>query len=162
MLSRKFHRAAGDRLVKLPEKITRYTPDFILEQVIASALNHLLGKELSAGELDFLERKLATVNIRDLNFSFTVTAYDKRIKVMIPAQISEVTLRTDQQSLLEMLHNEVDPDTLFFQRRLLITGNTELGLYLKNFIDSLELMGRIPAPVMKLISLIHKQSQKSL
>ena len=81
---------------------------------------------------------------------------------MIPAQISEVTLRTDQQSLLEMLHNEVDPDTLFFQRRLLITGNTELGLYLKNFIDSLELMGRIPAPVMKLISRIHKQSQKSL
>ncbi len=162
MLSRRLHKAAGERLVKLPEKITRYTPDFILEQVIASALNHLLGSELSAGELDFLERKLATVNIRDLDFSFTVTAYDKRIKVMIPAQISEVTLRTDQQSLLEMLHNEVDPDTLFFQRRLLITGNTELGLYLKNFIDSLELMGRIPAPVMKLISSIHKQSQRLL
>lgn len=159
MFPQRLHKVAGEQLVRLPETLTRYTPDFILEQVIASALNHLLGNELSAGDLDFLERKLATVNIRDLDFSFTVTVYDKKMKVMIPAQISEVTLRTDQQSLLEMLHNEVDPDTLFFQRRLLITGNTELGLYLKNFIDSLELMGRIPAPVMKLISRIHQQSQ---
>jgi predicted lipid carrier protein YhbT len=31
-----------------------------------------------------------------------------------------------------------DPDTLFFNRRLRLSGNTELGLYVKNFLDSLE------------------------
>ena len=31
-----------------------------------------------------------------------------------------------------------DPDTLFFNRRLRLGGNTELGLYLKNFLDALE------------------------
>ncbi len=32
-----------------------------------------------------------------------------------------------------------DPDTLFFQRRLVIEGDTELGLYVKNLMDAIEL-----------------------
>lgn len=32
-----------------------------------------------------------------------------------------------------------DPDTLFFQRRLRIEGDTELGLYVKNLMDSIDL-----------------------
>ena len=31
-----------------------------------------------------------------------------------------------------------DADTLFFQRRLKMEGDTELGLYLKNFLDAQE------------------------
>jgi predicted lipid carrier protein YhbT len=31
-----------------------------------------------------------------------------------------------------------DADTLFFQRRLRMSGDTELGLYLKNFLDAFE------------------------
>lgn len=34
---------------------------------------------------------------------------------------------------------EIDPDTLFFQRRLVIEGDTELGLYVKNLMDAIEL-----------------------
>jgi len=32
-----------------------------------------------------------------------------------------------------------DPDTLFFQRRLIVEGDTELGLYVKNLMDSIEI-----------------------
>jgi predicted lipid carrier protein YhbT len=32
-----------------------------------------------------------------------------------------------------------DPDTLFFSRRLLMEGDTELGLLVKNTLDALEL-----------------------
>jgi len=35
----------------------------------------------------------------------------------------------------------VDADTLFFQRRLKIEGDTELGLSLKNFLDAQDLSG---------------------
>ena len=31
-----------------------------------------------------------------------------------------------------------DPDTLFFQRRLSIEGDTELGLEVKNLMDNIE------------------------
>ncbi|MGB7997639.1 MAG: SCP2 sterol-binding domain-containing protein, partial [Photobacterium halotolerans] len=34
---------------------------------------------------------------------------------------------------------KVDPDTLFFQRRLTMQGDTELGLAVKNLLDSLDL-----------------------
>jgi predicted lipid carrier protein YhbT len=43
-----------------------------------------------------------------------------------------------------------DPDTLFFNRRLLIEGDTDLGLTVKNMLDSLELdalLDGMPAPV---------------
>ncbi|MEW8013567.1 MAG: SCP2 sterol-binding domain-containing protein [Candidatus Sedimenticola endophacoides] len=40
-----------------------------------------------------------------------------------------------------------DADTLFFNRRLRLGGDTELGLYVKNFLDALELDGRLgPLP----------------
>ncbi len=39
-----------------------------------------------------------------------------------------------------------DPDTLFFQRRLRIEGDTELGLEVKNLMDSIDLE-LLPAPV---------------
>ena len=39
-----------------------------------------------------------------------------------------------------------DADALFFNRRLHMQGNTELGLYVKNFLDGLDMdADRIPA-----------------
>jgi predicted lipid carrier protein YhbT len=44
----------------------------------------------------------------------------------------------------------VDPDTLFFERRLLIEGDTETGLRLKNVLDAIGLprwlSGSCPSP----------------
>ena len=42
-------------------------------------------------------------------------------------------------------------DTLFFNRRLRLGGDTELGLYVKNFLDSLELDDRI-GPALKVMN----------
>ena len=39
---------------------------------------------------------------------------------------------------LLMLTRKEDPDTLFFQRRLSIQGDTGLGLSVKNFLDSID------------------------
>ncbi|MFT3735839.1 MAG: SCP2 sterol-binding domain-containing protein [Rhodocyclaceae bacterium] len=41
--------------------------------------------------------------------------------------------------LLRIARRQEDPDTLFFQRRLVVEGDTELGLNLKNLLDSIEL-----------------------
>jgi predicted lipid carrier protein YhbT len=40
----------------------------------------------------------------------------------------------------------VDADTLFFDRRLSIEGDTELGLLLKNTLDALDLKSVLGAP----------------
>jgi predicted lipid carrier protein YhbT len=38
-----------------------------------------------------------------------------------------------------LARRQEDPDTLFFSRRLSMEGDTELGLLVKNTIDSIEL-----------------------
>ena len=52
-----------------------------------------------------------------------------------------------------------DPDTLFFDRRLLIEGDTDLGLRVKNMLDGVDLdaaMNRLPVPVGAIISGLHR------
>jgi predicted lipid carrier protein YhbT len=38
--------------------------------------------------------------------------------------------------LFRLIRAETDADTLFFQRRLRISGDTELGLIVKNWLDA--------------------------
>jgi len=52
---------------------------------------------------------------------------------------AEVTFTADANDLILIAARKEDPDTLFFQRRLRIEGDTELGLYVKNLMDALEL-----------------------
>jgi predicted lipid carrier protein YhbT len=53
------------------------------------------------------------------------------------------------RDFLRLARREVDADTLFFDRRLSIEGDTELGLLLKNQLDALDLkrvLGVPPGP----------------
>ena len=49
---------------------------------------------------------------------------------------------------LQLLARQEDPDTLFFNRELEITGDTELGLMVKNMLDAVEWpsLPRLPLP----------------
>ena len=53
-------------------------------------------------------------------------------------------MRVTWPVLLQLATQQVDPDTLFFRRKLLVTGDTELGLQLKNLLDTIELKERMP------------------
>lgn len=50
----------------------------------------------------------------------------------------DLMFSADTAEYLKLLRREEDPDTLFFNRRLDIEGDTELGLIVKNMLDSLE------------------------
>src|SRR5690554_2221594 len=116
-----------------------------MELFLNTGINHLLKKERQQNDLDF-------------NFSFTLV--NQKLVIKVPAQAGDATLRSDQESMLQILHGEVDPDTLFFRRKLLITDDTELGLYIKNMIDTIDLTKRIPKPIMHLLTQIHKASRQ--
>lgn len=146
-------------LPHIPARITRFTPAPVLEVFLNVAVNHLLQPERLAGDLEFLRQQTARVEITDLNFDFSLTLIGQRLAVKVPAATGDATLKSDQASLLKILHGEVDPDTLFFRRKLLITGDTELGLYIKNLIDTIDLKQRIPKPLMSFLSKIHLADQ---
>lgn len=51
----------------------------------------------------------------------------------------DVSFSASGDDLLLIAGRKQDPDTLFFQRRLKIEGDTELGLELKNLIDAIDI-----------------------
>jgi predicted lipid carrier protein YhbT len=52
---------------------------------------------------------------------------------------SEVTFTATAADFARLALRLEDPDTLFFNRRLLIEGDTDLGLTVKNMLDAVEL-----------------------
>jgi len=51
---------------------------------------------------------------------------------------ADVRFQGDLYAYLKLIFRQEDPDTLFFNRQLAIEGDTELGLAIKNLLDSLE------------------------
>lgn len=50
---------------------------------------------------------------------------------------ADVTLRAEARDYLALALRREDPDTLFFTRRIVIEGDTALGLEIKNALDAL-------------------------
>ena len=49
---------------------------------------------------------------------------------------AELELGAGLADFLALMRADMDADTLFFQRRLRISGDTELGLIVKNWLDA--------------------------
>jgi predicted lipid carrier protein YhbT len=53
--------------------------------------------------------------------------------------LADVTFTATAQDFARLALRLEDPDTLFFNRRLVIEGDTDLGLMVKNLLDTVEL-----------------------
>ncbi|OGT91125.1 MAG: hypothetical protein A2286_04385 [Gammaproteobacteria bacterium RIFOXYA12_FULL_61_12] len=125
--------------IKLPFPLAlpfRILPDRIHSRVMAGALNKILAEYLREGELDMLEGRTLRVEIKDAHLGYNLTCAEKRLTYS--NRPADVTMSGDMHAFLLMLTRREDPDTLFFQRRLSIQGDTGLGLSVKNFLDSLD------------------------
>jgi predicted lipid carrier protein YhbT len=93
----------------------------------------LLGKLRRA--LQPLRGKVLRLEIAGLGFGpqFTLDAIGLR-PAFGPA---DVTVRASLSDYLALALRREDPDTLFFSRRLVLEGDTELGLALKNALDAI-------------------------
>ncbi len=56
--------------------------------------------------------------------------------VPVPFGRPDVTIRASLPDYIALALRREDPDTLFFSRRLVLEGDTELGLALKNALDA--------------------------
>jgi len=113
-------------------------------EALVAILNRSLRALIRDGELDFLAGRCVAIGADDLGLSWRLTLDGDRIRLS-PAE-PDVTIDGKVPDLILMASRREDPDTLFFQRRLRIEGDTELGLWVKNLMDRLEL-DDLPAPV---------------
>jgi predicted lipid carrier protein YhbT len=128
---------------KLPEfiaSIGQKLPQWPHALALVAGLNAALKmKLLPESELDALEDKLFRVRILDTGGEATYTYRNGLFRpVFRPEREPDLAFAANLSAYLQMLARQEDPDTLFFNRELEITGNTELGLIVKNMLDAIE------------------------
>ncbi|KAB0559698.1 hypothetical protein C1N64_05270 [Pantoea sp. SGAir0215] len=125
----------GPKIIGLPAKIAPFT---LKKPLLQQLLNWQFRHVLAEGELDFLQGRFLGIEILDMHLTWMTTLEDGRLKVLQHAE-ADVWFRGNANDLLLVAARKADPDMLFFQRRLLIEGDTELGLEVKNVMDAIEL-----------------------
>ena len=125
----------GPSLLSVPVKLTPFT---LKRQVLEQVLSWQFRQALDDGELEFLEGRWLSIHVRDIDLQWFTSVVNGKLVVSQNAQ-ADVSFSADASDLLMIAARKQDPDTLFFQRRLAIEGDTELGLYVKNLMDAIEL-----------------------
>ena len=129
--------ALRDFVARLPIR----PPSFVL----ALALDRLLRPQLSADVAKQLADKVVEIEVRDLGVRCRLMLTSAGFRAV--ADGGPVTLRVvaDAGSYFRLLRGEDDADRLFFERALVMEGDTEYGLILKNTLDALGPLLRWPS-----------------
>jgi predicted lipid carrier protein YhbT len=130
-----------NNLQKIPRFLTfplRFIPPMVPNTALVTLLNRILAEPLREGELDFLRRRVLLIRVSDAQLDFCLTLIGDRLVARHHKQSHDLCIEGTAYDFLLLATRREDPDTLFFNRRLRLDGSTELGLYVKNFLDSLE------------------------
>lgn len=114
-------------------------PQFPHSFAFAQALNLSLGKTLRSEVLQPLHGKLICLRITDAQITLQFTLNKHGLIANRERKIPDLTISAKAYDFIQLAMRKEDPDTLFFSRRLLMEGDTELGLLVKNTLDALEL-----------------------
>ncbi|MBT3196342.1 MAG: hypothetical protein HN842_10120 [Gammaproteobacteria bacterium] len=127
-------------------------PDLIHTQLLVRVLNHLFKQPLQEGELDFLESRTAVIRLLDGGVEFRFTKGRKKLVAHSGSSSVDLAISGNLYDFIQLSLGKEDPDTLFFQRRIRLEGDVELGLEIKNLLYGLELDSlTMPTPLRKLV-----------
>ncbi|MCG6940228.1 MAG: SCP2 sterol-binding domain-containing protein [Thiohalocapsa sp.] len=138
-------RTESFRSPRLPSLLTLpfgLIPPRLNSAVLAQILNRVFKPELADGELDFLDHKVMRIGVDDARLTYRLTLRQGRLEAARPGARDDLSIEGSTYEFLLLATRREDPDTLFFNRRLRLGGDTELGLYTKNLLDSIELEDR--------------------
>ncbi|USD64765.1 SCP2 domain-containing protein [Vibrio sp. SCSIO 43136] len=114
-------------------------PQSLQNRALLEGLKQVFREALEDGDFEFLEDKWLKVEVRDLNLAWFISYQDEQLVVADKVVAHDVSFSGELNDLVLIAGRKEDPDTLFFQRRLSIEGDTELGLEVKNLMDSVDL-----------------------
>ena len=125
-------------LPSIARKPLAWIPLPIKAKAITGAMNAMFVKLLEAGELEFLAERVMNVIVSDAELRFSVRLDQNKLRAGVEASEADLTIEGTVYTFLLLATRKEDADTLFFRRQLKTSGDTELGLYVKNFLDGLE------------------------
>lgn len=104
---------------------------------LAISLNRLLLPKLEPDARQALSHKAVTVEITDLGLSLKLLLGDRGFAVVRGSQAAALRIAASATSFCRLLAGQDDADRLFFERQLVMEGDTEMALVLKNTLDAL-------------------------
>ena len=114
-------------------------PAFPASVAGALTLSLVAPRVVGRDALATLEGKTLRIVVRDAGAVVAFRVARGHFEPLRSDHAVDVTFTADAADFLRLATRRADPDTLFFDRRLLIEGDTETGLQLKNMLDAAEL-----------------------
>jgi len=126
---------AGPQLLRVPLSVVPFS---LQMPVLQRFVTPIFAEHRLEGEMDFLDGRWMQVQVTDIGYCFQVSVEDDQLLFRAAEAEADVTFSANLNDLILVAARKQDPDTLFFQRRLVIEGDTALGLAVKNLIDAVE------------------------
>jgi predicted lipid carrier protein YhbT len=152
-------RPIARKLIAIPGRVIPYSAQ---KQVLGAVLNQVFREPLKHGELDFLNNARVRIKVTDLHIDWLINIGGDKFTPIDRELDDDVCISGASRDFILLATRQADPDTLFFQRKIRIEGDTELGLGVKNTMDSMD-WEDLPMPFRKLlqsVSLIIEKLQK--
>lgn len=106
--------------------------------LFASTLNRVLARYLPDDVRAGLEGKRLRLRAFDAGIAFDFRWTGRSFSAVRGAGDADLSIGASLRDFALLAARKEDPDTLFFSRRLIMEGDTELGLLVKNTLDALE------------------------
>lgn len=133
------------RLVEQAPRFLRHplklVPFNLQKQLMERLLARVFKEAIADGDFAFLADKWLKVEVSDLQLCWFISEQSGQLVVARQCDKADVCFSGTVNDLILIAGRKEDPDSLFFQRKLKIEGDTELGLEVKNLMDSLDLDG---------------------
>ncbi|MBL4829190.1 MAG: SCP2 domain-containing protein [Aliivibrio sp.] len=130
----------------------QFLPSTLQNRALFEALKQVFKEALEDGDFEFLEQRWLKISVLDLHLHWYISYQNEQLIVSNMSVVEDVSFSGNLNDLILIAGRKEDPDSLFFKRRLKIEGDTELGLEVKNLMDSVDL-DALPKPM--LIALNH-------
>ena len=122
--------------MQIPDIVLAILPNKPPEWLLINILNQLLKRHILDADMSLLAGRYFKIVIADLGKEIHFTADDQQFLATRDKSIVDFSANTTD--FIKILVRQEDPDTLFFNRKLQIEGDTELGLVVKNLLDSID------------------------
>ena len=116
--------------------LDRRLPLVVRQVLVEVPLNQLFASALRQGDFDPFEGRTLELQVADGGPAVTLGLWRGRLRLV--EGTGEARIRGSWAAFRSLLQGSQDADQLFFQRALVLEGDTELGLGVRNLLDSLE------------------------
>lgn len=108
-------------------------PSFVLARLLNAALKRPIARQ------DFLplHGKRIAIHVRNTGLQMYFTVEQDGFRAIRKTAQPDLSITATAHDYYLLASRQEDPDALFFSRRLLVEGDTELGLIAKNTLDGL-------------------------